>query len=148
LSGSWLGSTGHDLAPQLAGHLGRIHRIMGGGVLREGGFSHAVQDDPQGKVSLRKGIAHAISFQKRNDRSWSCPDARSCQGRIDLAHGGVAGHDLSGKPRFGFQGLPHIGVKTAFGHIADDADELVGVSLAKNAAFPLFDVGGTPRASR
>ena len=65
----WLvaGIDGDDFPPQLAGAFRAIHRIAGGGVLRESGFAHAVQDDPQGKVSLRKGIADAISFQKRND---------------------------------------------------------------------------------
>ena len=70
-----------NLPPQTIGRLRRIHRIAGRPRIGERGFAHAVQNDSERKVSLRKGIAHAIFFQKRNGESWSAPDARCCQGR-------------------------------------------------------------------
>ena len=73
----------NDLIPKTEGGFGAIKRPLNGSVLVQGGFAHTVQNDSERKVLLRKGIAHAIFFQKRNDTSWSCPDARSSQGRSD-----------------------------------------------------------------
>ena len=70
-----------NLPPQTIGRLRRVHRTPGGPVLVERGFAHAVQNDSERKVLLRKGIAHAIFFQKRNGESWSGPEARCFNGR-------------------------------------------------------------------
>ncbi len=45
----------------------------------------------------------------------------------------------------GFQRLPHVGVEAAFGNVAEDLHEFVGVALAEDASVALLDVGGTPR---
>ena len=61
------------------------------------------------------------------------------------ADGGIAGHHLGDEAAFRFQGLPHVGVEAAFGHVAEDFDVFVLVSLPNDAAFALFDVGRSPR---
>lgn len=61
------------------------------------------------------------------------------------AHGRVAGHDLGDEPAFRLQCLPHVGVETAFGDVAEDLHVFVGIALAQDASVALLDVCGTPR---
>ena len=49
------------------------------------------------------------------------------------------------EPGLGLQGLPHVGVKAAFGHIPKDGDLLIVVSLPQDSPLTLLDLGRLPR---
>ena len=65
---------------------------------------------------------------------------------FETAHGHVAAHHLGDKFRLGFQRLPHIGVKRAFGDITINLHAGIFITLPENPSFALFHVGGSPRS--
>ena len=84
------------------------------------------------RIARRNGLHFGIR-QRPRINVFDVPDVR------------VAGHHLMDEFRFGFQRLPHIGIKTAFGDVAINLDCLVLIALPQNPAFALFHVGRTPR---
>ena len=62
----------------------------------------------------------------------------------DLAGVQAAVHDLADERGLALQGLPHVPVEAALGHVPQDLDLGVEVALAHDAAFALGDVGGAP----
>src|SRR5438094_7338031 len=67
---------------------------------------------------------------------------------LAAAKRGVAAHDLVDELGFGFERLPHIRVEASFGDVAVDLHDWVGISLAKDAAFALFHVCGSPTRTK
>jgi hypothetical protein len=60
------------------------------------------------------------------------------------ADGRFARHHLADKLRFGFECLPHEGVKAPFGDVAVDRHFLILIALAQDAAVALLDFGRLP----
>ena len=62
----------------------------------------------------------------------------------DLAGVELAAHHLADEAGFAFEGLPHVAVEAAFGHVPQDLYFGVEVALADDAAIALGDVGRAP----
>ena len=63
---------------------------------------------------------------------------------LGSTHRGVPAHHLLDKAGLGFQGLPHIGIKGAFRHVAVNPHLGVQIPLPQNAPLALLNVARAP----